>query len=220
MKQKKVQIKATLEKTKGKSESESSSSLSSESSDTENGEVIDTIRLRSNDVLKQLKHSEAEQNMKGATSGTHGSLVQQEKSEEMLGIVDMNSQNHRTGGDCSSSSGCNNEQTESIAEGTSAKKIEVCMGGKCKKLGAEALLQEFGGKLGTEFAVLGCKCMGKCKDGPNVRVVDSPHGDEAMRTLRPSVSSLCIGVGLEDVDVILANILRKDKNNNYGMALS
>ncbi|KAJ0053293.1 hypothetical protein Pint_00764 [Pistacia integerrima] len=223
MKEKKAQIKNTLRQKKGKQKSESSSSSSSssssESSGSENGEVIDMIRLRSN-VLEQSKNSEAEQKIKVATSGTRASLVQQEKSEETLGIGDMSSQNYGSGGECSSSNGCNKEQTESIAEGTSAKKIEICMGGKCKKLGAEALLQEFGGKLGAEFAVSGCKCMGKCKDGPNLRVVDTPNGDQATRMLRPSINSLCIGVGLEDVDIILADILGKDKSNKYGMALS
>ncbi|KAL6958896.1 hypothetical protein U1Q18_040241 [Sarracenia purpurea var. burkii] len=62
-----------------------------------------------------------------------------------------------------------------------SKKIEVCMGGKCKKLGAVALLAEFqrvvGGAKGEE-AVVGCKC----KDGPNVKVTNGGCDDASVRT--------------------------------------
>lgn len=54
--------------------------------------------------------------------------------------------------------------------GASGRKIEICMGGKCRKLGAAALLEEFERKMGMESVVVGCKCMGKCTKGPNVRV--------------------------------------------------
>ncbi|XP_042040957.1 diacylglycerol O-acyltransferase 3-like isoform X2 [Salvia splendens] len=74
-----------------------------------------------------------------------------------------------------------------------SKRIEVCMGGKCKKSGAGALLEEFRRAVGAEEAVSGCKCMGKCRDGPNVKLVGPAAAD-----------SLRIGVGLEDVDVIMA----------------
>lgn len=81
-----------------------------------------------------------------------------------------------------------------VEEGS--KKIEVCMGGKCKKSGAAMLMENFQRAVGEEVAVVGCKCMGKCKDGPNVRV-RSEDGATA--------SPLCIGVGLEDVDTIVTN---------------
>ncbi|KAI3821431.1 hypothetical protein L1987_08999 [Smallanthus sonchifolius] len=78
------------------------------------------------------------------------------------------------------------------------KKIEVCMGGKCKKSGGAMLLENFQKAVGVggEAEVVGCKCMGKCREGPNVKVRSS---EEAMAT------SLCIGVGLEDVDKIVTN---------------
>lgn len=76
------------------------------------------------------------------------------------------------------------------------KRIEVCMGGKCRKSGAGALLEEFRRAVGTEEAVSGCKCMGKCRDGPNVKLVGTA-----------AAASLCIGVGLEDVDVIMAKFI-------------
>ncbi|KAJ6847208.1 diacylglycerol O-acyltransferase 3, cytosolic [Iris pallida] len=80
-------------------------------------------------------------------------------------------------------------------------KIEVCMGGKCKKSGAMELLSEFDRMVGVEGAVVGCKCMGKCREGPNVRVVNRSIEEEAKVSRNP----LCIGVGLEDVGAIVGN---------------
>lgn len=77
-----------------------------------------------------------------------------------------------------------------------AGKIEICMGGKCKKSGAPALLEEFQQRVGIEGAVVGCKCMGKCRDAPNVRIVNQ---------MEDGVSPLCIGVGLDDVSTIVGN---------------
>nr|XP_043640202.1 diacylglycerol O-acyltransferase 3 [Erigeron canadensis] len=78
-----------------------------------------------------------------------------------------------------------------------SNKIEVCMGGKCKKSGAAMLLENFQKAVGGEAAVVGCKCMGKCRDGPNVRVRNNNEDAGA--------NPLCIGVGLEDVDSIVTN---------------
>ncbi|XP_022138132.1 diacylglycerol O-acyltransferase 3, cytosolic [Momordica charantia] len=79
------------------------------------------------------------------------------------------------------------------------RRVEVCMGNKCRKGGAGELMEEFEKVMGVEGAVCGCKCMGKCRDGPNVRVCGS------LDTVNQS--PLCIGVGLEDVDRIVADIL-------------
>lgn len=84
------------------------------------------------------------------------------------------------------------------------KKIEVCMGGKCKKSGAAMLLENFQAAVGGEAAVVGCKCMGKCKDGPNVRVRN--EGDAVS-------SPLCIGVGLEDVESIVTNFFGESRGS-------
>jgi hypothetical protein len=86
----------------------------------------------------------------------------------------------------------------------STKRIEVCMGNKCKKSGSAALLEEFTRVTGVEATVVGCKCMGKCRDGPNVRVLNSVDGlDDSLRT---PPKSLCNRVGLEDVGVIVSNL--------------
>ncbi|KAJ0978733.1 hypothetical protein J5N97_014207 [Dioscorea zingiberensis] len=96
---------------------------------------------------------------------------------------------------------------------TPVNKIEVCMGGKCKRSGALQLLEEIDKKVGMEGAVVGCKCMGKCRDGPNVKVLK--HGDQD-NTLKHVRNPLHIGVALEDVDTIVANFL----GENMDLALS
>ncbi|CAN4104637.1 unnamed protein product [Withania somnifera] len=107
--------------------------------------------------------------------------------------------------------------TTTAAMGT--KRIEVCMGGKCKRSGAGEILEELQRVVGMEAAVSGCKCMGKCKVGPNVRVSRcsssstdaSQAGDSvAVSSASPTTTtsnSLCIGVGLEDVSLIAADLL-------------
>ncbi|KAG1326094.1 diacylglycerol O-acyltransferase 3 [Cocos nucifera] len=86
-------------------------------------------------------------------------------------------------------------------------RIEVCVGGKCKKSGSLALLGELERKVGVEGVVVGCKCMGKCKDGPNVRV-----SDRGLDFVKPAGNPLFIGVGLEDVGTILAEFFGEKKD--------
>ncbi|KAJ1403005.1 Thioredoxin-like superfamily [Sesbania bispinosa] len=117
--------------------------------------------------------------------------------------------------------GFKNEST--VVATAPQKRIEVCMGNKCKRSGAAALLQEFERVVGAEGgAVVGCKCMGKCKSGPNVRIQNSVDHDLA-EGLNDSVkipaNPLCIGVGLEDVDTIVGRFLGENHNHNdMGMA--
>jgi hypothetical protein len=86
------------------------------------------------------------------------------------------------------------------------KKIEVCMGGKCKKSGAANLLEEFQNRVGSEGSVVGCKCMGKCRDGPNVRVLNNAVEAQGVDgSVTAPANPLCIGVGLADVSLILEN---------------
>ncbi|KAJ8560949.1 hypothetical protein K7X08_027139 [Anisodus acutangulus] len=118
-------------------------------------------------------------------------------------------------GNVSSSSNASVLATTTLAV---TKKIEVCMGGKCKRSGAGAILEKFQKVVGIEAAVSGCKCMGKCKVGPNVKVsgCSSSSGPDAFQAgdsvavssaPTSSINSLCIGVGLEDVSLIAANLL-------------
>ncbi|XP_073043358.1 diacylglycerol O-acyltransferase 3-like [Primulina eburnea] len=157
-----------------------SSSSSESSSDSECGEVID---------MKGLK------------------LAQPKQEEEVLPPV---LQNYSPISPSPFSASEATLPTEITSLGNSLKatletecssKLEVCMGGKCKKSGAEAVLDEFKKVVGIEGAVSGCKCMGKCKDGPNVRVQSGEVGN----------NPLFIGVGLDDVDMIVSNLLGENR---------
>jgi diacylglycerol O-acyltransferase 3, plant len=75
------------------------------------------------------------------------------------------------------------------------------MGGKCKKSGSPSLLQELEKKVGTGGAVVGCKCLGKCGLGPNVRLRSVASADGSVKR-----NPLYIGVGLEDVDAVVAGL--------------
>lgn len=88
-----------------------------------------------------------------------------------------------------------------VTETSTTSRIEVCMGGKCKKSGALALLQEFEKAVGTGGAVVGCKCLGKCGLGPNVRLRSGASAEGSAKG-----NPLCIGVGFEDVDTIVAGL--------------
>ncbi|RLN29263.1 uncharacterized protein C2845_PM05G11780 [Panicum miliaceum] len=88
-----------------------------------------------------------------------------------------------------------------VAETSTTNRIEVCMGGKCKKSGALALLQEFEKTVGTGGAVVGCKCLGKCGLGPNVRLRSDVSAESSAKR-----NPLYIGVGLEDVGAIVAGL--------------
>ncbi|XP_078444391.1 diacylglycerol acyltransferase isoform X2 [Wolffia australiana] len=83
---------------------------------------------------------------------------------------------------------------------TTAERIEVCIGGKCKKSGAIELMEEFQRTVGEKAAVVGCKCLGKCKQAPNVRV----------RTATAEKAPICLGVGIQDVGAIVANLFTEE----------
>ncbi|KAM3407014.1 hypothetical protein ACQJBY_000825 [Aegilops geniculata] len=86
-----------------------------------------------------------------------------------------------------------------VVEKPVQNRIEVCMGGKCKKAGSLAVLQEFETEVGTGGMVVGCKCLGKCGLGPNVRL----RSEGSVQKNSP----ICIGVGLDDVGTIVAGFI-------------
>ncbi|KAK9136543.1 hypothetical protein Sjap_007137 [Stephania japonica] len=119
----------------------------------------------------------------------------------------------RSGGAVKDQSDVNYEKVFSCSKGTGiTSRIEVCMGGKCKKAGAAALMEEFERRVGGEGSVFGCKCMGKCREGPNVRVLNR-SSDGMNASGAPSKSPLCIGVGLEDVGLIVASFFGEEKKD-------
>lgn len=88
----------------------------------------------------------------------------------------------------------NQESIFSLSKPMKGQRIEVCLGGKCKKSGAQAILENLQNAVGIQGAVCGSKCMGKCKMGPNVRL--SGVDDE-----------LRLGVGIHDVSSIASAFL-------------
>ncbi|GMI66693.1 diacylglycerol acyltransferase 3 [Hibiscus trionum] len=204
LKRKLKEERAQLKQTLGKSESSSSSS---ESSDSDCGEVLDMKTLRSNALKPSLEIEAAPAVAEESTLAN--SLLELENSDSSPKI---RVRVPHIDGECCSSNGFKADHSNSLLEGTSTKKIEVCLGGKCKKLGAAALLEEFGKKVGAEATVVACKCMGKCRTAPNVRVSNTQI-ETATRinedSVKLGINPTCTGVGLQDVDLIVANLLGK-----------
>lgn len=103
------------------------------------------------------------------------------------------------------------QRTNLEVEIEQTKKIQVCMGNKCKRSGGEALMEEFQRLMGAEGgAVVACKCMGKCKSGPNVKLFNS--ADEA------PANPLFIGVALDDVAGIMAHFNAPHAANDFNLS--
>lgn len=195
LKKKKKEEKAKLkaERMKTMKDCESSSS-SSESSESECGEVIDMSSL-SGEVPTQPILEGLQPSAQGgvAVLTQPRSVITHQEDKCCTG----------TSTSCGSidSIGHNNASSSSSV----VKKIEVCMGKKCKTSGGGALLEEFERLMGVEGSVVECKCMGKCKNGPNVRVLNSEEGIED--SVRNPTNPLYIGVGVEDVSLIVASLM-------------
>lgn len=184
-------------------ESSSSSSSSSESSsDSECGEVVS---------MKDLRVAAAQQHR----TELREELQQRQPLLQVVGCqtaAPMDPQIHLLEWSTMQVEACIDAApaiTAAPEEATEKTKIEVCMGGKCKKSGAQQLVEAFERVLGADGAVSVCKCLGKCRDGPNVRVVSSraatstTNEEEAMED--PPTAPICVGVGLQDVQVIVAS---------------
>ncbi|XP_074587013.1 diacylglycerol O-acyltransferase 3-1-like [Curcuma longa] len=192
-KEEKAATKAAMKK--GCNESSTSSS-SSESSDSEcDGEVV-TMNNHQASIIVQEPESKS---LPIAPAAQPKPVEETEHHNAQKPPQDRSNYSVATIGSCSSS-----KRTAPATE-MPANKVEVCIGGKCKRSGALELMEEFNKKIGSEGAVVGCKCMGKCKEGPNVRVVN--HPDEAIAPRNP----LCLGVGLEDVGTIVAKFFVEKK---------
>ncbi|KAE8077149.1 hypothetical protein FH972_015740 [Carpinus fangiana] len=198
-------------------------SESSESSDSECEEVIDMSCLRSEPHEEPAQPDELQSvTQENATTLTLSSwLTEEGNTTEANGLGNCRSENNevecctKISTSCSSiSSNVGHNDISSIATG--AQRIEVCMGKKCKKSGGPALLEEFGRVIGVEGAVVECKCLGKCKDGPNVRVLNCADGSQAEGldvSVRAPTNPLVLGVALQDVGVIVSNFFGDDQKD-------
>lgn len=192
-KQEKAAMKAAAKAAKMKNCGDESSSSSSESSDSECEPVVkmNSLKTVDNPTKPESKPDNYPDPIAAALKTEN---VIEEAKSSIIGT----------------SSCCANSPPAPL------EKIEVCMGGKCKKSGAIELMVEFEKMVGIEGAVVGCKCMGKCRDGPNVRVVNQQSGEEGLSAVRASKGPLCIGVGLEDVGSIVSNFFG-EKNMDVGL---
>jgi hypothetical protein len=237
-KEEKAKLKAAARMQKRLDCEMSSSSSSSESSDSECGEVVDMSSLRSAAALappvvdelrlvmqeaklqppSMLTEEESATELQSVIREAHASLTipstvnQKGPSIEEEGVVGSYLQHIEQ--PCFTNRTSTNTSCSVVMAGggvSLVNKVEVCMGGKCKKSGAAALLDEFQRVLGAEASVVGCKCMGKCRDGPNIRILNySGVGVQAEcvdDSVRVPSNPLCIGVGFEDVGSIVATFL-------------
>ncbi|URE19931.1 hypothetical protein MUK42_12059 [Musa troglodytarum] len=179
-----------------KKDESSSSSSSSESSDGECDEVVRMRNLRAqavrepNSVNPPIPVAAPE-----SETGTVEHHIAPKPAQE-----------------CSSTSNGSGLSLGCSVEKPTKNKIEVCMGGKCRRSGGPELMQELSRKIGVEGAVVECKCMGKCRDGPNVRVLNQSIGNASVPR-----NPLCLGVRIDDVGAIVANFLgEKDSKLPYG----
>lgn len=199
-------------------------SSSSESSDSEcEEEMIDMSRLRSEPREEPAQPDELQSvAQENATTLTLSSwLTEEGNTTEANGFGDRRSENNeveccnRISTSYSSSNVGRNDRSSSVT-GASAQRIEVCMGKKCTKSGAAALLEEFERAIGVEGAAVGCKCLGKCKDGPNVRVLncaDDTKVEGSDVSVRTPTNPLVLGVGLDDVGVLVSNFFGDEQKD-------
>lgn len=212
--EKKAKLKASKSKTGGDCESSSSSS-SSESSDSDCDEVVDMNSFRTSVGVDAPAVPVVE---------LHPPTPQSTIVENPVAVLlehHLNIESCSRGDTPVSSISVGFKNEKSVVSVAPQKRIEVCMGNKCKRSGSAALLQEFERVVGVEGgAVVGCKCMGKCKSAPNVRIQNSSVDHNSLAeglndSVKVPANPLCIGVGLEDVHAIVARFLGE---NHEGMA--
>lgn len=220
-KEEKAAMKAARKKAMG--DCNNSSNSSSESSDSECGEVVDMSCLRSGALaqdknkIDQPQPIQVEALIDTSTQSNHSTSVPCSSSIEERNttrVIESPSSSTCCNDSSGSTISCSNSSSRNslVVGSSSSERIQVCMGGKCKKYGAVELLGEFERMIGVEGAVVSCKCMGKCRDGPNVRVLNQCNGNALEKEVGVSINPLCIGVGLEDVGAIVANFFGEKKD--------
>jgi hypothetical protein len=205
-KEEKIRLKAIKMQNRLMGGDTSSSSSSESSSDSECGEVINMNSLKTSQANKIAMPQIVGESVSPVVPPIMPVLPSLQSLVSESSQLSLSDDQIAKQGSCVSLS----ENSRNSLDTSCSKRIEVCMGGKCKKSGAAELLDKFQSVVGIEGSVSGCKCMGKCRDGPNVKVVDG--GLLAENSVRSPSNPLCIGVGLEDVDMIVANFLGDNRN--------
>nr|AQM52371.1 diacylglycerol acyltransferase 3 [Camelina sativa] len=186
-------------------DSESSSSSESSDSDCDKGKVVDmsSFRNKAKPILEPLQPE--------ATLTTLPKILEDAQSfkdtSEALQIALQTS----TVFPSMANPGQTLKKVDAVSVvGLPLKRVEVCMGGKCKKMGGAVLLDEFQKAMtGFEGSAAACKCMGKCRDGPNVRVVNETVAVMTDSVMTPS-KTVCVGAGLQDVETIVTSFFDEE----------
>ncbi|VVB00927.1 unnamed protein product [Arabis nemorensis] len=192
-------------------DSSESSSSSSESSDSDcgKGKVVDmsSFRNKAESVLEPLQ---AEGNVATLPKKAEGDANSCKKTVEALELALMQTS---TVFPSMANPGQISKTVEAVSVvGLPLKRVEVCMGGKCKKSGGGLLLDEFQKAMtGREGTAVACKCLGKCRDGPNVRVMNETDAVMTDSVRTPS-KTVCVGVGLQDVEAIVTSFLGEESS--------
>ncbi|CAA7048140.1 unnamed protein product [Microthlaspi erraticum] len=198
-KEEKAKAKAMKMMTDMDSESSSSSSASSDS-DCDKGKVVDmsSLRNKAKPILEPLQQESTVATLQKKVEDDAQSCKNTVEALE-LALLQM----------------ANPGQTVDAAVsvvGLPLKRVEVCMGGKCKKSGGAVLLDGFQKAMtGMEGSAVACKCMGKCRDGPNVRVVNETDAVMTDSVRTPS-KTVCVGVGLQDVETIVTSFFDQESS--------
>ncbi|CAN6891350.1 unnamed protein product [Brassica oleracea] len=210
LKKQRKEEKAKAKALKMMTEMDSESSSSSESSDSDcgKGKVVDMSSLRNNakPVLEPLQPESSvatlPRNQQDSCKNTTG---------EALKLALLESAAATTAFPSVVNPGLPLKTVGAVpVVGLPLKRVEVCMGGKCKKSGGAVLLDEFQKAMtGIEGSAVGCKCMGKCRDGPNVRVVNETDAVMTDSVRTPS-KTVCVGVGLQDVETIVTSFFGEE----------
>lgn len=168
-KRKRREERATLIKNRPRCDSGSSSSSSSSSSGSSSPESSDSDCSREVVSMKQMR------------SNALNPFIEIESANAIKEEATQEDQHRDTVSGAKSNDSSPQNLSDGAQIGASGRKVEICMGGKCRKLGAAALLEEFERRIGMESTVAGCTCMGKCKKGPNVRVFNCTVENKDMR---------------------------------------
>lgn len=207
MKRRRKEEKAAMKAARLKDRADLDASSSSESSDGDCETVVKMSSLRTSLPLPHVRLKSLE-GPKEASECNEDPLTLELRTEERM---EENCTLLKAEQECSNSDiSC---KCSEIAVKKPRDRIEVCVGGKCKKSGSLELLEELERKVGMEGAVVGCKCMGKCRDGPNVRVSD--YCVNSVKPVKPVSNPLFIGVGLEDVSMIVAEFFGEKKDVGF-----
>ncbi|KAG2314328.1 hypothetical protein Bca4012_064993 [Brassica carinata] len=205
LKKQRKEEKAKAKALKMMTEMDSESSSSSESSDSDcgKGKVVDMSSLRNKPILEPLEPESSVATLPRIEEYADSC----KNTGEALKLALLQSAAASTAFPSIVNPGLPLKTVEAVpVVGLPSKRIEVCMGGKCKKSGGAVLLDEFQKAMtGMEGSAVGCKCMGKCRDGPNVRVVNETEDAVMTDSVRTPSKTVCVGVGLQDVETIVTS---------------